>query len=59
MPSQIHRKDWEWAMGIIAMRRFGKLNRDCTAIGVGAGKELVLSTLQTISATCTLQTFIT
>ena len=42
MPGQIHRKDWEWAMGIIAMRRFGKLNRDCTAIGVGAGKELVL-----------------
>ena len=22
----IHRKDWEWALGIIAMRRFGKLN---------------------------------
>lgn len=42
MPGQIHRKDWEWAMGIIAMCRFGKLNRECTAIGVGAGKELVL-----------------
>ena len=35
----IHRKDWEWASGIIAMRRFGKLNKRCTAIGVGAGKR--------------------
>lgn len=42
LPGQIHRKDWEWARGIIAMRQFGKLNNGCTAIGVGAGKELVL-----------------
>jgi SAM-dependent methyltransferase len=37
----IHRKDWEWALGIIAMRRFGKLNEKSTAIGVGAGTEPV------------------
>lgn len=42
VPGQIHRKDWEWALGIIAMRRFGKLSKDCAAIGIGAGKELVL-----------------
>ncbi|HJU35076.1 MAG TPA: methyltransferase domain-containing protein [Nitrososphaera sp.] len=41
-PGQVHRKDWEWTMGTIAMKRFGKLNEDSTAIGVGAGKELIL-----------------
>lgn len=41
-PGQIHRKDWEWAMGIMAMRRLGKLNKSNTAVGIGAGKELVL-----------------
>jgi SAM-dependent methyltransferase len=41
-PGQIHRKDWEWTLGIIAMKRFGKLNEKNTAIGVGAGKELVI-----------------
>ncbi len=35
----INRKYWEWAMGLIAMRRLGKLNEKSTAIGVGAGKE--------------------
>ena len=41
-PGQIHRKDWEWAMGILAMRRLGKLNKSSTALGIGAGKEPVL-----------------
>jgi SAM-dependent methyltransferase len=41
-PGQIHRKDWEWALGIIAMKRFGKLNDNNTAIGIGAGRELIL-----------------
>jgi SAM-dependent methyltransferase len=41
-PGLIHRKDWEWALGIIAMKRFGKLNRSCIAVGIGAGKELIL-----------------
>ena len=38
----IHRKDWEWALGIIAMKRFNKLNNKSTAIGIGAGREEVL-----------------
>ena len=38
----IHRKDWEWALGIVAMRRFGKLTKNSKAIGVGAGREEVL-----------------
>src|SRR5215216_811575 len=38
----IHRKDWNWALGIIAMKRFNKLNDKCTAIGIGAGREEVL-----------------
>jgi SAM-dependent methyltransferase len=37
----IHRKDWEWAMGITAMRRLGKLNKSCLAVGIGCGKEVV------------------
>jgi SAM-dependent methyltransferase len=35
----IHRKDWEWALGIVAMRRLGKLNKNSKAIGVGSGTE--------------------
>jgi len=38
-PSYIHRKVWEFAMGIIAMKRFNKLNDKCTAIGIGTGIE--------------------
>jgi SAM-dependent methyltransferase len=41
-PGLIHRKDWEWALGIIAMRRFDKLNKSSTAIGIGAGREEVI-----------------
>jgi SAM-dependent methyltransferase len=37
----IHRKDWEWAIGILAMQKFGKLNENCTALGVGTGTEPV------------------
>jgi SAM-dependent methyltransferase len=37
----IHRKDWEWAMGIMAMRRLGKLNKRCLAIGIGCGTEVI------------------
>jgi SAM-dependent methyltransferase len=35
----IHRKSWEFAMGILAMKRFNKLNDKCTAIGIGTGSE--------------------
>ena len=41
-PGFIHRKDWEWSLGITALRRFDKLNEKSTAIGVGAGKEVVI-----------------
>lgn len=37
----IHRKDWEWAMGLIAMQRLGKLNKRCSAVGVGSGTEVI------------------
>jgi hypothetical protein len=37
----IHRKDWEWALGILAMTRFGRLNDNSTAIGIGSGTEPV------------------
>src|SRR5215212_5395184 len=35
----IHRKDWEWAIGLIAMKRFGKVDESSAAIGVGSGIE--------------------
>jgi SAM-dependent methyltransferase len=38
-PFLIHRKDWEWALGIIAMGRYNKLNGNSLAVGVGAGTE--------------------
>jgi SAM-dependent methyltransferase len=38
----IHRKDWEWALGTIAMSRFGKLNDTSTALGIGVGREEIL-----------------
>jgi SAM-dependent methyltransferase len=38
-PGFIHRKDWEWALGIVAMRRFGKLTKNSKAIGIGSGTE--------------------
>jgi SAM-dependent methyltransferase len=41
-PHHFHRKDWEWAIGILAMRRFSKINRSSVALGVGSGRELIL-----------------
>lgn len=41
-PGLIHRKDWEWALGIIAMKEFNKLNKNNVALGVGTGREEVL-----------------
>jgi SAM-dependent methyltransferase len=38
----IHRKDWEWGLGILAMKRFGKLNKESKAIGIGTATEEVL-----------------
>jgi SAM-dependent methyltransferase len=38
-PSYIHRKAWEFAMGIIAMKRFNKLNMNSLVVGIGSGIE--------------------
>ena len=38
-PVIIHRKNWEFAMGIIAMKRFNKLNMNSLAVGIGSGIE--------------------
>jgi hypothetical protein len=40
-PVTIHRKAWEFAMGVLAMKRFNKLNDKCTAIGIGSGREVL------------------
>ena len=32
----------EWALGIVAMRRFDKLNNNSSAIGIGVGREEVI-----------------
>ena len=38
----IHRKDWEWSLGLIAMHRFNMLNNNSIVLGVGSGKEKIL-----------------
>jgi SAM-dependent methyltransferase len=38
-PIIIHRKAWEFAMGILAMKRFNKLNMTNLAVGIGSGSE--------------------
>lgn len=37
-----HRKDWEVAMAVRALREFGALHRDATILGVGVGSESTL-----------------
>jgi SAM-dependent methyltransferase len=36
------RRSWEWALAVIAMRRFGKLNNNSKAIGIASAKEPLL-----------------
>lgn len=38
----IHRKDWEWSLGAIAMKRLGKLNKNSKALGVASAHEVIL-----------------
>ncbi len=38
-PEIIARKDWEWALAVIAMRRFSKLNTNSKAIGIASAYE--------------------
>ena len=47
-PGFIHRKDWEWALGIMAIKRFGKLNKNSKAIGVASAHEVILFYLANI-----------
>jgi hypothetical protein len=41
---QLHfsKRSWEWALAVVAMRRFGKLNNNSNAIGVASSKEPLL-----------------
>ena len=41
-PEIIKRKDWEWALGLIAMKRLGKFNNNSKAIGVATAHEVIL-----------------
>jgi SAM-dependent methyltransferase len=36
------RRSWEWALAVVAMRRFGKLNNNSKAIGIASSKEPLL-----------------
>jgi hypothetical protein len=36
------RRSWEWALAVVAMRRFGKLNDNSKAIGIASAKEPLL-----------------
>jgi len=36
------RRSWEWALAVIAMRRFGKLNNNSKAIGIASATEPLL-----------------
>jgi SAM-dependent methyltransferase len=36
----MHRKIWEWAIGMLALKKLGKLNKDSLALGIGCGSEL-------------------
>ena len=38
----VHRKHWEWVLGLIAVKRFGMLNNKIKALAVAAGREDVL-----------------
>lgn len=38
----LHRKAWEWAQGLYALKQLGLLHEDATAVGVGAGIEKIL-----------------
>ena len=40
--SYIHRKHWEWVLGIIAAKRYGLLNNKIKALAVAAGKEDII-----------------
>ncbi|AKB55419.1 methyltransferase [Methanosarcina sp. A14] len=34
-----HRKHWEWAIGMLAMKKAGKMDNNCNFLGIGSGSE--------------------
>jgi SAM-dependent methyltransferase len=34
-----HRKHWEWAIGMLALKKAGKIDNNCTFLGIGSGTE--------------------
>jgi len=34
-----HRKQWEWAIGMLALKKAGKIDTDCIFLGIGSGAE--------------------
>lgn len=34
-----HRKHWEWAIGMLMLKKTGKLDNNCTFLGIGSGTE--------------------
>jgi SAM-dependent methyltransferase len=41
-PPDVHRKGWEWVQTIYGLERLGMIRPECSAIGVGAGRECVI-----------------
>jgi SAM-dependent methyltransferase len=41
-PGMRHRKHWEWAIGMLALQKLGKLTPTAVALGVGSGSETPL-----------------
>lgn len=39
LPEIRHRKHWEWAIGMLALKKAGKIDNDCTFLGIGSGSE--------------------
>src|SRR5262245_49740291 len=38
----VHRKYWEFAMGLLALKAFNKLHENAVALGIGSGTEPVM-----------------
>lgn len=41
----IERKHWEWAMGFYALQKYGYLNENNVALGIGSGHETIMYAL--------------
>ena len=34
-----HRKHWEWAIGMLSLKKAGKIDTNCIVLGIGSGTE--------------------